>query len=253
MTQIRGMGGAIVVCAAIGAIIIAATISFGHPSIIARAPGANEEYGKRLMIQTTEYLGPDVADPRMRFSKSRLACASCHIDAGAEPGELSLIGAIERYPKIIDRINRCMTGNMNGRPLPAASPEMAALISWLHFLADRDAATGASEREPHDPQALRIPGRAADPGAGEKVFEKRCADCHGTDGAGLPATRRIVDGYLFPPLWGPNSFNSAAEMADPALAAKFIKAKMPLGQPDLDNDQAFDVAAFITTKPRPHK
>jgi cytochrome c len=27
---------------------------------------------------------------------------------------------------------------------------------------------------------------------------------------------------------------------------------MPLGRADLDDDQAFDVAAFINSKPRPH-
>jgi cytochrome c len=41
-------------------------------------------------------------------------------------------------------------------------------------------------------------------------------------------------------------------MHNPATAARFIKAKMPLGRPDLDDDQAFDVAAFIHTRPRPH-
>ena len=35
-------------------------------------------------------------------------------------------------------------------------------------------------------------------------------------------------------------------------AARFIKAKMPLGKPDLTDDDAFDVAAFINSKPRPH-
>ena len=53
---------------------------------------ATEEYGKRLIAQTTEFLGPDAADPKMRYTNSRLACASCHIGAGArtrqsEPGD----------------------------------------------------------------------------------------------------------------------------------------------------------------------
>jgi thiosulfate dehydrogenase len=34
-------------------------------------------------------------------------------------------------------------------------------------------------------------------------------------------------------------------------AARFIKAKMPLGQADLTNDQSFDVAAYINSQPRP--
>jgi thiosulfate dehydrogenase len=34
-------------------------------------------------------------------------------------------------------------------------------------------------------------------------------------------------------------------------AARVIKAKMPLGAANLDDDQAFDVAAYINSKPRP--
>ena len=60
-----------------------------------------------------------------------------------------------------------------------------------------------------------------------------------------------ADGYVFPPLWGADSFNDGAGMHRLLTAARFIKAKMPLGQPDLTDDQAFDVAAFINSKPRP--
>jgi thiosulfate dehydrogenase len=34
-------------------------------------------------------------------------------------------------------------------------------------------------------------------------------------------------------------------------AARFIKARMPLGKPDLTDDEAFDVAAYINSMPRP--
>jgi thiosulfate dehydrogenase len=34
-------------------------------------------------------------------------------------------------------------------------------------------------------------------------------------------------------------------------AAKFVKARMPLGNADLSDDQAFDVAAFLNSQPRP--
>jgi thiosulfate dehydrogenase len=33
-------------------------------------------------------------------------------------------------------------------------------------------------------------------------------------------------------------------------ATRFIKAKMPLGAANLDDDEAFDVAAFINSQPR---
>jgi thiosulfate dehydrogenase len=202
-----------------------------------------------------------VADPQMRYTVSRLACASCHLGAGVEPGNLSLVAALSRYPRtsprsggnetIQDRINGCMTRSMNGRPLAEDSPEMIAMVSYLRFLEDQDAATGASQRKAHDSPAFETPNRAANPEAGRHVFEKRCAACHGQDGSGLPAAPDLVHGYVFPPLWGSNSFNDGAGMHRVLTAARFIKARMPLGRPDLNDDQAFDVAAFVNSKPRP--
>ena len=83
------------------------------------------------------------------------------------------------------------------------------------------------------------------------MFEERCSICHGIDGQGLLATGDKAKGYLFPPLWGPDSYNDGAGMNRVLTAAKFIKARMPLGQADLTDDQAFDVAAFINDQPRP--
>jgi thiosulfate dehydrogenase len=255
--QNRGMGVVIALCAAIGATTVVATMT--------KTPAAhqeNAEYGQRLIAHTTEYLGPDVADAGMRFMDSRLACASCHIGAGAEPGNLSLVAAMSRYPRISprsggketieDRINGCMMRSMNGRALPADGPEMTAMVAWLRFLSDRAAAMGADQRKAHDPPDFKTPNRAADPEAGERVFEKRCAACHGKEGAGLPASTKLLEGYLFPPLWGPESFNDGAGLHRVLTAARFVKAKMPLGRADLTDDEAFDVAALINSKPRPH-
>ena len=261
-----GMGKVVAACIAIGAISVAATLAFGRVSISSRgaAPppvSSTEEYGRRLITQTQEYLGPDAADPKMRNMYSRLACASCHIGAGVEPGNLSLATAFTKYPRtsprsggnetIQDRINGCMMRSMNGRALPENSPEMTAMVAYLRFLADQDAATGAAQRKAHEPPAFKTPSRAADLSAGQNVFEKRCAACHGPDGSGLPAGPNLVHGYVFPPLWGANSFNDGAGMHRVLTAAKFIKARMPLGNADLTDDQAFDVSAFFNSKPRP--
>jgi thiosulfate dehydrogenase len=261
----RGMGTVLLVCAAIGIVSIAATLGSARGVLRVRSAAvpshATEDYGKLLISQTTDVLGPDVADRKMRFTDSRLACASCHIGAGVEPGNLSLANAIARYPRISprsaanetieDRINGCMMRSMNGRPLANNSPEMIAMVAYLRFLNDQDAAMGAAQRKSHDPPAFKTPNRAADLNAGQKVFEKRCAACHGKDGSGLPAAPDLVHGYVFPPLWGPNSFNDGAGLHRVLTAARFIKARMPLGHADLDDDQAFDVAAYINSKPRP--
>ena len=67
----------------------------------------------------------------MRYSGSRLACASCHLGIGTEPGTLTLLQTTQHYPRfsgrvgaqtdIEDRINECMQRSMNGKPLPADS------------------------------------------------------------------------------------------------------------------------------------
>jgi len=57
---------------------------------------------------------------------------------------------------------------------------------------------------------------------------------------------------VFPPLWGPESYNWGAGMARVNPAAGFIKANMPFGQGNsLSDQQAWDVAAFIDSQERP--
>jgi thiosulfate dehydrogenase len=255
----------LVTCLAIGAVTVGATLRLapGRPgSARTRTPLiATEEYGKRLLAQTSEYLGPDVADPNMRYTDSRLSCGSCHLGTGAEPGTLSLPATTQHYPRfsaranatttIEDRVNECMTRSLNGRPLPKNSPEMIAMASYIRSLSDKDAAMGESARKAKEPPPLRVPNRAANLDAGKKVFEQRCTPCHGADGLGLQAASNPIHGYVFPPLWGPDSFNTGAGMHRVLTAARFIKARMPLGRPDLDDDQAYDVAAFINSQPRP--
>jgi thiosulfate dehydrogenase len=229
------MKAVLISCLAIGAVTVAATLAVGH----AKSERATAEYGRRLMIATVP---------------NRLACASCHIDAGAERGELTLVNAIGHYPgdRIIQRINECVTRNMNAQALPQHGTEVTAMVAWLRFLADASAAMGPDQQVSRDP-VFQLPDGAGDPASGRRLFEKRCADCHGKDGAGLAASRDPARGYLFPPLWGPESFPDASEMHDPARLARFIHAKMPLGRPDLDETQALDVAALILSQPRPHR
>ena len=260
-----GMAAIVLACCAVGAITVAATLRLAPAhtgSADSRIPViATEEYGKRLLGQTTELLGPDVADSKMRYINSRLSCGSCHLGNGTEPGTLGLPPAFGHYPRfsprtatkttIEDRVNECMQRSLNGRPLPKNSPEMIAMASYIRSLSDRDAATGASARKAKEPPAFRTPSRAANREAGKRVFEQRCTACHGPDGAGLLASTDPIHGYVFPPLWGPDSFNTGAGMHRVLTAARFIKARMPLGRPDLDDDQAFDVSAFINSQPRP--
>jgi thiosulfate dehydrogenase len=258
------MGAVAGICAAIGVATVVATVSLGRAPERGAArvtDHATEEYGKHLVAATSEVLGPDVSEAKMRFMHSRLACASCHIGAGAEPGNLSLAVAMTKYPRISprvggnetiqDRINGCMTRSMNGRALPLNSPEMTAMVSYVRFLTEQDEAMGAGSKKAHEPPVFKTPNRKSDLDVGARVFQKRCAGCHGKEGAGLAASTNVTEGYVFPPLWGDYSFNEGAGLHRVLTAARFIKAKMPLGKADLDDDDAFDVAAFINSKPRP--
>ena len=62
---------------------------------------------------------------------------------------------------------------------------------------------------------------------------------------------------MIPPLWGPDSFNDGAGMARLITAANFIHFNMPHGtdylDPQLSPEQAWDVAAYMVSQPRPKK
>jgi thiosulfate dehydrogenase len=248
-------------CASVGLATAAGTVAWfpaagsGSPSI------AGEEYGRRLLANTAQLMGPDHPDPARRLSGSRLACTSCHLDDGTQPGTLSLLQAAEKYPRfsgrdggvrdLVVRINGCMTRSMNGKELPGDSVEMASMVAYITSLGSRFKAMGASAKAASEPPAFKTPPRAANIDAGGRVFADRCARCHGSDGHGLRASEDPSRGYVFPPLWGPDSFNNGAGMARVLTAARFIKSKMPLGKPTLNDDEAFDVAAFVNAQPRP--
>ena len=62
---------------------------------------------------------------------------------------------------------------------------------------------------------------------------------------------------MVPALWGPDSFNNGAGMNRLIAAANFVHTNMPAGTdylaPRLAPDDAWDVAAFMVSQPRPQK
>ena len=101
--------------------------------------------------------------------------------------------------------------------------------------------------------------RAADPARGKAHLRHAPAlACHNTDGSGIRRSLPTTDlGYMMPPLWGSDSFNDGAGMARLITAANFIHFNMPHGadylNPQLTVEQAWDVAAYVISQPRPHK
>lgn len=219
------------------------------------------EYGQRLIRHTARELGSGHADPSQRFSGNNLDCSSCHLDSGQRPGNLSLLQAAAKYPTfsgrdgivgdLADRINGCMQRSMNGKPLAKDSVQMQAMVTYIEQLGREYLAMGESSRVAEEPPAFVEPERRANVENGAAVYAKHCQVCHGSSGEGLKESSDIGDGYVFPPLWGPDSYNIGAGMARVLTAARFIKARMPLGNPVLSDDEAFDVAAFMNMQSRP--
>lgn len=265
-SQRGGMQAAVLAGMAIGAVVIVGTLTMKSgvdQSVDGYPDEATEEYGRRLLRDTALYVGPNHDDPAMRYSGTNMACASCHLEIGTKPGTLSLLPSAPKYPRfsgrdggvrdLRDRINGCMQRSMNGKPFPRDSVEIMAMERYILGLNDQYEAMGATRRMLDEQPAFAEPNRAADPVAGKLVYEGRCQVCHGDDGLGLQATANPANGYLFPPLWGPDSYNNGAGMNRVLTAAMFIKARMPLGQADLTNDEAYDVSAYINSQPRPIK
>lgn len=260
----RGLIAAALATALLGTAVVGSALVLDRSSAsgIGGVPlAATADYGQRLLRETPALMGPDHEDPAMQFTGSHLACASCHLESGTKPGTLSLLQTASRYPRVSgrdggmrdlrDRINGCMVRSMNGRELPRDSVEMIAMEAYINRLGDRFAAMSESRRAPTEQAAFDEPDRAADPQAGKLVYTERCEVCHGANGQGLPATEDLSDGFLFPALWGQDSYNDGAGMHRVLTAATFIKARMPLGQADLSDDEAYDVAAYINSHGRP--
>jgi thiosulfate dehydrogenase len=106
---------------------------------------------------------------------------------------------------------------------------------------------------------LELPDRAADPKKGAEIFAANCASCHGDNGEGK--WNNDSSTYIYPPLWGPKSFQDGSSPSRVLKIAGFIKANMPdkiatWKKPFLTDEQAIDVGAFINDgdiHPRPHK
>jgi thiosulfate dehydrogenase len=210
--------------------------------------GEAVRWGERILTQTPEALPG--------YSGNDLNCTSCHLNGGRTPHAAPWVGIWSVFPEyrprnarvnlLEDRINDCLERSANGRALPAGSPEMRAMQAYMQWLSQ---GTVVGQSLPGRGFARLPAGLKPDPVHGAQVYQEKCALCHGADGQGQrgPGGER-----LFPPLWGPRSFNIGAGMARLNTAAAFVKANMPLGQGgSLGDQEALDVAAFFTRQPRP--
>lgn len=197
--------------------------------------------GHALVVATAESLP--------RFVGGNLNCTSCHLDDGRRGTAAPLTGTYARYPKYIDRtgavvsmedrVNYCMTRSLAGSRLPNDSREMQDILAYLAFLS-RGVPMGSHLSQEGMPA---MPKDVGDTTRGAEVYRTTCVRCHGPDGGGL---------LKVPALWGPRSYSVGASMARQERAASFVRYNMPFDRPGtLTDREAYDVAAYITSKPRP--
>ncbi len=208
------------------------------------------------MVAKGEQIFTDTPGEAGLYARSALSCESCHLDRGRDSQSSPMWAAVPMYPQYLgrnrrvitlgQRIQDCFRYSMNGAAPDLGSNVLTALESYLFWLS-RGAAIGAKTPSRGYP-LLSDPELDPNPDRGRKVFVEKCALCHGHDGQGVKRAGR----YVFPPLWGPLSYNWGAGMAKVENAGRFIKANMPFGLGGgLTDQDAWDVAAFIDSRPRP--
>lgn len=219
-------------------------------------------YGRQLIENTSYYLGPKGVVMQIT---NGMNCQNCHVDGGTVPWGNNYSAVASTYPQfrarsggmetIVKRVSDCMERSLNAnKAVDSNSKEMKAIIAYMHWLGD-----GIPKgTKPKGSGIMNIDylDRAADPEKGKTVFINKCQRCHMPDGLG----QKKLDGhgYIYPPLWGPDSYNTAAGLFRISRFAGYVKNNMPYGEidyrnPQLTDEEAWDVAAFVNSQPRPSK
>jgi thiosulfate dehydrogenase len=202
---------------------------------------ASVRRGRALLRSTRDSLPDHVG--------ASLSCFNCHVAEGTQRDAMPLVGSYARFPKyrgrsgkvdiIEDRVNDCFERSMNGKALSPTGKDMHDIVAYLAFLS-KGFPVGVDMQGQGLPKLATLKG---DTTKGQAVFASTCAVCHGVDGHGTAVA---------PPLWGPKSFNIGAGMSRGNTAAAFIHHLMPRDRPGiLTPQQAYDVATYVTSRPRP--
>ncbi|MCE9561282.1 MAG: c-type cytochrome [Planctomycetes bacterium] len=210
--------------------------------------GETIKLGEALVEQT-------VTHPLTKeFVGNSLNCTSCHLKNGTDPMAATLLGVATAYPawsprenRVItleDRVLNCFMRSCNGVRPPLGSKPSVAITAYITWLSSGQPVklNGKAPQGPNAVPTLAIKADKADLVRGEKLYAAKCASCHAMGGEGRKEN---------PPVWGAKSFNQGAGLANADKLAAWLKVAMPLDDPDLTEQAAVDVAAFVDSKPRP--
>ena len=252
-----GLAGSAVLAGCWQDSMLTAGSSAAVPTRAAPLPGdeklPRDKYGE--LVRQGHLIFTDTPQHARRFSGNALSCTNCHLDAGRRASAAPMWAAWGMYPAYLsksdrvssleERIQQCFRFSMNGLPPPLDSQEMRALMAYMHWLS-RGHPVGVEQPGRGFPTVART-GTDPDPLRGKALYATRCASCHGAHGEGL---RTPAGTPVYPPLWGYDSFNKGSGMNRLDLLAGFLKANMPHGRPDLTDQEAFDIAAWIILQER---
>ena len=183
-----------------------------------------------------------------------MSCADCHIAAGTQPRGGSFVGTYARFPQwnkrahrviaLQDRIAECFLYSMNGRAPAYNSKPMIAIVAYIAWLS-RGTPIGA--KQPASDRYIEpLPSASPDIVRGAALCTANVRGVPPADGQGISG--------IFPPLWGAalvqrrgrhgahRSHDRLRPLQHAAERAGHRSRSM----------QAYDVAAFVLSHPRPH-
>ena len=226
--------------------------------------GAERElviYGEDIIVNTARYFGPHGS---VATITNGMNCQNCHLNAGKKNWGNNYSAVYSTYPKFRDRsgsmesiykrVSDCFERSLNGTAPDSNSREYKAIYAYIKWL-------GKDVKKGNKPVGSGITklsylDRAADPAKGKAVYIAQCQSCHGANGQGQLSLNGVS--YEYPPLWGEHSYNDGAGLFRLSNFAGYVKSNMPFKQathdnPKLTSEEAWDVAAFVNSQPRPKK
>ena len=223
--------------------------------------GALIQYGRDLISHTAKYLGPKGI---VLSISNGMNCQNCHLKAGTKPFGNNYSAVASTYPKfrarsggiesIEKRVNDCLERSLNGKHLDDNSKEMRGIVAYINWLGTQ-VPKGTSPKGAGLVDNVALLKRPADPAKGKVLYATQCQQCHGKNGEGLKNIEGVE--WKYPPLWEPNSYNVGAGLYRLSRFAGYVKANMPNGtsfeKPQLTDEEAWDIAAFVNSMPRPAK